>query len=216
MGLRTPMDPRPLLQRPGWVSPVPCSRDRSAGSGPACPRAAQIVPGWNRRCPHAQAGPEGQGLLPAPRDRSPHPGTAPRTPGPLPAPRDRSPHPRTAARGSRSSLSLSPQLFQGSSMAVTLSRRVYNPAAALGSLSRAGGQLGSRSAATRRCHSVPVPPSPPPARCGPHGTIGISACIPMERGLEEAERSGTDGQMSLSPPPAPAAPLAALPNLPRG
>lgn len=46
-------------------------------------------------------------------------------------------------------------------MAVTLPQRVYNPAAALGSLSRAGGQLGSRSAATRCCHSVTPPPPTP-------------------------------------------------------
>lgn len=69
-------------------------------------------------------------------------------------------HPQCGSPGRTRSLSSGvPELslhvaFPRTSMAVTSSERVYNPAAALGSLGRAGGRLGSRdcrSAGTRCC-----------------------------------------------------------------
>lgn len=55
------------------------------------------------------------------------------------------------------------------------------------------------------------------------GTTGVGTCTPMERGLEEEEeeqercpRALREDRCPCHLPPAPAALLAALPNLPRG
>lgn len=76
-----------------------------------------------------------------------------------------------SAQGSRSSPSA--QLFQETSMAVTLSERVYNPAAALGSLSRAGGRLGSRG-----CRSSG-------ARCCQRSDARVSHTLQYPRGCPD-------------------------------
>lgn len=111
------------------------------------------------------------------------------------------------AQGSWSSPSA--QLFQGTSMAVTLSERVYNPATALGSLDRAGGRLGSRGcrSAGTRCRQRPAArvsrtpryprgcPDASPWRGGT-GTWSwrrSAGAVPMSEVWE------ADGQMSPSP-----------------
>lgn len=140
------------------------------GSSHACPRAALsaasslcIQPSHKQlSCREAPTSPilGGSGYLGGAEPHSPLP---PKEWGLLPSGcPPRHVHPLLAA-GARAGRDLSAQgspsspftqLFLGTSMAVTLSERVYNPAPALGSLGRAGGRLssrGCRSAGARCC-----------------------------------------------------------------
>lgn len=154
-----------------WTRSIvsPCTPNRplgsvGPGSSPACPRAAPRAVSCPLHPAEPRAAqPRGIPISSIPGGLSPTAPCPPRSGAGQGAAPPSCPqghiHPLLAAGagagwdlsawGSWSSPSV--QLFQGTSMAVTSSRRVYNPAMVLGSLGCAGGRLGCRSAGAWCC-----------------------------------------------------------------